>query len=277
MKKIAVLLTCHNRREKTLACLQSLFQCQLPDDFLLDVILVDDGSTDGTSSSVMEKFPNVIIIPGDGNLFWNRGMHLAWKYASKKQYDFYLWLNDDTFLNYKAIRILLADSQLKNNQSIICGICQSKITGKISYGGFEKTTHKIITPNGHPQQCNFFNGNVVLIPKKIFETIGNLDPFFQHGFGDFDYGLRAIKKNISSWVTSEIIGFCEDNEMPKWRNPKFSFRNRLMNFYTPLGMPPFQHFVYAKRHWGLYKAVKDFFSQHMRLMFPSLWINNLEK
>lgn len=277
MNKIAILITCHNRREKTLGCLQSLFQCQIPDNFMFEIFLVDDGSTDGTANLVTEKFPKVNIIQGNGNLFWNRGMHLAWSCASKIKYDFYLWLNDDTFLKFNALIILLNDSKLMNNQSIICGICQSKKTGEISYGGFEKSTHKIICPNGQPQQCSFFNGNVVLIPKIIFELIGNLDPVFQHGFGDFDYGLRAIKKNISSWVTSEIIGFCEDNEVPKWRNPKYSFLNRLMNFYTPLGMPPFQHFIYARRHWGLYKAVKDFFSQHMRLIFPSLWINNLQK
>lgn len=185
-----------------------------------------------------------------------------------------MWLNDDTYLIHDALNILLNDSQFKNNQSIICGICKSNLTGKISYGGFDKETHKIIIPNGQPQQCYFFNGNVVLIPNVIFEKIGNLDPLFQHGFGDFDYGLRAIKKNITSWVTSKIIGFCEENDIPKWRNPKYSLVSRIMNFYTPLGMPPFQHFVYAKRHWGLYKAIKDFFSQHIRLIFPSLWIKN---
>lgn len=273
LNRIAVLLTCHNRCKKTIACLHSLFQCRLPNDFELEVFLVDDGSTDGTAKLVRQRFPKVNIITGDGNLYWNRGMHLAWSYASEKKFNFYLWLNDDTFLKEKALSIILNDSKLRNNQSIICGICQSKVTGEISYGGYEKSTHKIISPNGQLQQCYFFNGNVVLIPQIIFETIGNLDPFFQHGFGDFDYGLRAIKKNISSWVTSEIIGFCDDNEISKWSNPRYSFFNRLMNFYTPLGMPPFQHFVYAKRHWGLFKAIKDLFSQHLRLIYPSFWIN----
>ena len=273
MNRIAVLITCHNRSEKTMACLHSLFQCRLPGDFVLDVFLVDDGSTDGTAKLVTDRFPKVIIIHGDGNLYWNRGMHLAWSYASKQKYNFYLWLNDDTFLNENALTIILNDSKSKNNQSIICGICQSKLTSEISYGGYEKSTHKIINPNGQPQQCYFFNGNIVLIPQIIFEAIGNLDPFFQHGFGDFDYGLRAIKKNISSWVTSEIIGFCDDNKISKWSNPRYPFFSRLMNFYTPLGMPPFQHFVYAKRHWGLFKATKDLFSQHLRVIYPSFWIN----
>ena len=45
MNKIAAILTCHNRKEKTLACLHSLFSIIST----IDVFLVDDGSTDGTS------------------------------------------------------------------------------------------------------------------------------------------------------------------------------------------------------------------------------------
>jgi len=272
MYKIAILITCHNRCKKTVDCLQSLYQCSLPQDYTLDVFLVDDGSTDGTANAVKEKFSNVNIIEGNGNLYWNRGMHLAWSHASKNNYDFYLWLNDDTFLKESALATLLRDSGKKRNESIICGICKSEVTGEISYGGYEKVTHKIISPIGQPQQCFFFNGNIVLVPKKVFDTVGNLDPIFQHGFGDFDYGLRAVKKNISSWVTSEIIGFCDGNELTKWCNPKYPLSTRIRNFYSPLGMQPIQHFIYAKRHWGIIKAVKDFFSQHLRLIYPSFWL-----
>jgi GT2 family glycosyltransferase len=77
MYTIAVLLTCHNRRDKTITCLDSLYNCLLPSDFQLDVFLVDDGSSDGTSKAVSEKFPSVNVIQGNGNLFWNQGMRLA--------------------------------------------------------------------------------------------------------------------------------------------------------------------------------------------------------
>ena len=67
---------------------------------MLDIYLVDDGSNDGTNESVSKLFPMVNIILGDGTLFWNKGMRLAWKTAAEKQdYEFYLWLNDDVLLN----------------------------------------------------------------------------------------------------------------------------------------------------------------------------------
>lgn len=78
---IAVLLTCHNRREKTLSCLQSLFGATMPEGYKTEVFLVDDGSTDGTGEAVEKCFPQVTVIQGDGNLYWNKGMNLAWKNA----------------------------------------------------------------------------------------------------------------------------------------------------------------------------------------------------
>ena len=103
--KIAVLLTCHNRKKKTLQCLNALnIQEGLEVDYNIEVFLVDDGSFDGTAEAIVACFPNVHIIQGNGNLYWNQGMRLAWDTAAKtKDYDFYLWLNDDTILDKDAI------------------------------------------------------------------------------------------------------------------------------------------------------------------------------
>ena len=71
--RIAAIITCHNRKEKTLVCLKSLFQIIQN----IDVFLTDDGSTDGTSEAVKKIYPQVNIIQGDGNLFWSRGMYIV--------------------------------------------------------------------------------------------------------------------------------------------------------------------------------------------------------
>lgn len=91
----------------------------------MDVYLTDDGCTDGTPEAVRQQFPQVHIIHGDGNLFWNRGMYTAWQEAAKKDYDFYLWLNDDTFVYPDMLSALLHASQQKENKAIIVGPTQS--------------------------------------------------------------------------------------------------------------------------------------------------------
>ena len=109
--RIAAIITCHNRKDKTLACLKSLLQIAPT----IDVYLTDDGSTDGTSEAVRQQCPQVQIIQGDGNLFWSRGMYIAWKEAVKSDYEYYLWLNDDVVLYPFFMKLL-----------IICKIKKSK-------------------------------------------------------------------------------------------------------------------------------------------------------
>lgn len=85
MQYIAVLITCYNRREKTVNCLNLLFKCGLPVGFALKVYLVDDGSTDGTGEEVRKLFPEIKVIVGSGELYWAGGMRLAWTEAIRDE------------------------------------------------------------------------------------------------------------------------------------------------------------------------------------------------
>src|SRR5215213_1125781 len=99
---LAVLITCHNRRAKTIACLDALFtQARFAGGFR--VFLVDDGSTDGTREAVEAQFSNVTILRGNGTLFWCGGMRKAFAAAAPSDPDHYLWLNDDTRLDPDAL------------------------------------------------------------------------------------------------------------------------------------------------------------------------------
>jgi GT2 family glycosyltransferase len=222
MNSIAVLITCHNRKEKTTYCIQSLLdQSGLGHDYSIELFLVDDGCTDNTSEAIRSRFPEVNIIQGNGNLYWNRGMLLAWDTASSSNnYDYYLWLNDDTFLYDNAILTLL---QCKYPNSIVTGTTQSQINYNPTYGGYLTKSKNLISPNGSYQQCDYSNGNCVLVPKYVYEKVGNLDPIFHHALGDFDYSLRARKMGIEIYVAPHFIGFCESHETnPNWINRKIN-------------------------------------------------------
>lgn len=91
MFTLAVLMTCYNRVAVTRRCLQRLFRCPLPENWRLAVWLVDDASPDRTGDIVVREFPAVHVIPSPGNLFWCKGMRLAWDTAAVAQdYDAYL-------------------------------------------------------------------------------------------------------------------------------------------------------------------------------------------
>ena len=114
MINIAVLITCHNRKHKTVKCLQKLYSQNNIENIKLKVFLVDDGSSDGTGQTVKKLFPDITIIKGSGNLFWGGGMFLAWETALKDniEYNYFLWINDDTFLFEDAISTLLGSKKM---------------------------------------------------------------------------------------------------------------------------------------------------------------------
>ena len=131
--KLSTILTVFNRKEKTLNCLTSLFN--ITHD--IDVYLVDDGSTDGTWDAVKEKFPQVNLIKGNGNLFWSRGMYTAWKEAVKGDYDAYIWLNDDQKLRSNFLEELFSVEQENNWNCIVTGRIADIESGEIIYCGYD--------------------------------------------------------------------------------------------------------------------------------------------
>jgi GT2 family glycosyltransferase len=272
---ISVLITCHNRKNKTLECLRLLFlQSGLNNDFSIKVFLVDDASTDGTSEVIVTSFPEVRIIQGTGNLFWNRGMHLAWQVARKESSpDFYLWLNDDTYLFEDAIQQSLAC--IKAPLDIVCGsTCDEN--GLITYGGYSRK-NKLINPNGVIQNCEYCNGNFILISAEVVALIGINDNRFSHGIGDFDYTVRAKKSRCNLSVAPKFVGTCSPNSsVPAWRNANFNMFQRLRYLYMPLsGCIPHEYFFYSKRKSGIFMAIIHYLTIHLRAILPGIWKDNL--
>lgn len=199
-------------------------------------------------------------------------MHLAWTTAAKThQYDCFLWLNDDTALNEDAIMKLLNTSEEFNDDAVIVGSTSSK-SGQITYGG-EDFNGKLISPDIQPIFCKTFNGNIVLVPSKVYNILGTNDPIFRHAVGDTDYGLRATTAGIKNVVAPGILGLCEQHENdPAWRNATKSLRQRWKAFRSPLGLNPEEFFIFEKRHYGLAQACFHYFTNHIRVIFPKLWI-----
>ncbi|WPO79090.1 glycosyltransferase family 2 protein [Flavobacterium sp. KACC 22761] len=254
---IAVLLTCHNRKDKTINCLQNVYaQKGINIDFKFDIFLVDDGSIDGTKLAITTNFPAVNIIEGNGNLYWNQGMRLAWKTAFEtKEFDFYFWLNDDTILDENALLNLIKTYkvavEVEKKDVILTSACRIAADKNIfSYGG--RTDDGPVIPNGNLQRCKYINGNAVLVPKKVYEELGNLSNDYTHGMGDFDYGLRALKSGFGCYTTNDFIATCPPNEgIPGWCNPTFSIRKRWELFHSPRGLNIKEYIKFRNKFWGI--------------------------
>lgn len=278
MSSVAILMTVYNRKEQTIKCLRSIRSQEIPKNCELTIYLTDDGCTDGTPDAVRERFPDVKIIYGDGTLFWNRGMYTAWSAAAKdKDYDFYLWLNDDCFLYPQMLRMLLEASSTKDDKAIIVGATQTSDHSKQTYGGRMMDNSFPVMGEGL-KRVDYFNGNIVLTPRYVYQHLGNLDYYFIHHYGDYDYGLRARNAHIGIYQIDEFLGECDlHKSLDKWCNPNISFTERWKALWKPNGMPPREVFHFEKRHHGLLKAVARYATTIIHCCIPSIWSNQYRR
>lgn len=277
MKNIAIIITVFNRKEKTINCLLKLSKQIHQEDINKDTYITDGGSNDGTFEEVTEKFPEVDIEIKNG-VFWNRGMFTSWERAVRKQrYDYYLWLNDDVTLSPDCVHTLIDASKEKEDKAIIIGATtDTKTKQKLTYGG--RIEGKGIPPvTGKLTKVDFFNGNIVLVPAFVFEKLGNLDYYYTHSKGDFDYGIRAKKAGIEVFQCGKALGECDEHpRIDKWCDPEVPFKDRWKMLYKPNGMPPHETF-HLEKQTGFAKAIFHYFTVHLRCLFPQIWTRRNNK
>lgn len=251
MKRIAVLITCYNRVNTTLRCLQKLFAQTNLNDYSLDVWLVDDASPDGTGEKVKKAFPQVNMIQSNGGLFWCKGMHLAWsKAANNYDYDFYLWLNDDVILKEDSIYHILNDYDIC--QSVVVGTFASDYSETdVSYGAT-----RTLPNDSFPQKgTSGMNGNCVLVPRDVYLKVGKICSKYHHQYGDYDYGWQLRKKGFEYYSSSRILGVCPQEPNRYFHLKGVSFWGRIKLLFNPKGYSLHDAFLYKKRNWGLFRAV----------------------
>lgn len=216
MNKILTIIPVHNRKEITLSNLKNI-SCIEKSGFKLDIIVIDDGSTDGTSEEIIKLYPNVKLHYGDGNLWWGGSINFGFQYAIDQGYDFVYTINDDLILNNDSLLELF-------NYAIIhpSSICSSVIlgpNGKIVSAGYRcgSFSRKVKGLFEH-QDYSVLKNNIfdvetistqsVLIPVSIIKQGYFLDTdHFPHNYSDIEYFLRLSKAgfNITVIKNSTVI------------------------------------------------------------------------
>ncbi len=284
MIRIAAIYTCYNRKNKTLAALTSLYAAFDANDLRqvsLSVYLTDDGSTDGTSIAIKAAFPHVKLIQGSGLLFWSKGMYLAWSEARKADYDFYFLLNDDVFVYPFLLEQIFYthDYSLKKfgKPGIYVGGTENKETGVVNYcgGQVRKTlifSKKMLQPSGEPQVCDLGTANIMAISSDTVNKIGIIDNTYPHGFGDYDYSIRARKFGIPILIAPRICGHCENDHIdPVPSFLKKTYKERLDYLYSPSGLNLKSHLLFVKRFFPM-RLPFVWANGHLKVLFPRIYL-----
>ncbi len=277
---IAVLLTTFNRKQKTLACLESLKRQVLPADFSLKIFLTDDASKDGTAEAVKSAFPEAEVFNGNGSLFWAGGMRNTWRQALASNPDFYLLLNDDTLLKENAISILLQTEEYIKNKglktAIVVGSTADDETGKLSYGGRKLNANgtwdggTFIHSETEYVFCDVANANILLVPAKIVKAIGILSDQFTHGLADYDYTLKAKKAGFTLVVAPGFLGTCIDDHGNNWKSANTTLKERIAYLKSPKGLAYKEYLGFIKEHFPK-SYTSAYIKLWMKTLFPIIW------
>lgn len=257
--RIAAILTVFNRRDLTLACLRAIEAQQASADARIEVFLTDDASTDGTAEAVAREFPDVHLLEGDGSLFWNGGMRQSFAAAQARDFDYYLWLNDDTEMDEGAIARLIATHRglaaARPEPVIVVGTTRDPDTGTLTYGGqMRKSAAQplrflVATPMpDRPRQVDTMNGNCVLIPRNVVQRLGNIAPHYIQKMGDFDYGFRAVHAGCTVWVAPGTIGTCAAH--PPRRTDQQPLADEIRRLSSIKELPPRPWATFCRRWAG---------------------------
>ena len=277
LSRIAVIVSCFNRKATTLAGLTSLFNQKHVEHLSITVFLVDDGSTDGTAAAVAERFPAVRLLQGDGSLWWAGAMRKGFAEAMAEGYDGYIWWNDDTQLMEDALSRLVncafeVEPQL--GPAVVVGTTFDPDTGKPTFGGMHQRRSGILIEvtqaDPHPEKplrVDTMNGNFTLIPSAIANTVGNLEPRFRHQLGDFDYGRRAVKAGFPVILAPGYFGRCRNNSRANtFRDGTIPLSARWKSLMSPRGAVPREWLLYTSRHYG-WRWPLYFISPYIKVLF----------
>ena len=273
--KLAVILTSHNRRTKTLACLEALFGQVDGESILTHVYLADSGSTDGTLEAIIGNFPQIKLILCNNDIYWCGGMRIAWAEAIKVPYDYYLLMNDDTVLLPNAVKRFLESActvrEMEGRDAIIVGSTFDPVTKKRSYGGVvRRGKNGDVIPTDELQPCDQMSCNCTLVPHQVVELVGNLSPEYTHALADHDYSLRAKAKGFSVMVAPGYLGVCSSNPIQSWENPNVPLRERMKALHSPKGLPPREWVIFCRRHLS-YQWPFRLILLYLHVIFPQLW------
>jgi glycosyltransferase involved in cell wall biosynthesis len=254
---VVVLMCSHNRRDTTLRAMRSLEHQIVQADVRAAVVLLDDGSTDGTAAAVSEVFPVVSVIRGDGSAFWARGMEIAQRHAlAVVQPDFLFWLNDDVLLEPDALKTMLETARSLGDEAVVVGAVTDAHSGDLTYSGYLRvgrrpTQLQHVPPAGNPVRLDTFNGNVVLVPRRVYDDVGSIDGAYAHAYGDTDYGYRVGYADRLAVLAPRRVGSCTRNDIRgTWVDRQLTLRQRFAHLISSKGIPPRSYIRFQRRHGG---------------------------
>ena len=280
---VALVVAVYNNKEDTEEFLESLKGVTYPN---YKIIIIDDGSTDGTEEMIKVKYPYVILLEGDGNLWWTRAANMGIEKAIEIGADYVLLGDNDATVDSEWISALV-DTAEKNPRAITVPKCYYYYEPKKIWqagselnclkGGFRVIGMGELDNGQYDTQYDVNCATIgVLVNTDFFEDIGMMDyKNFPQYWGDSDFAYRAYKKGYRIIYEPKSMMWhkiCSTTKKDASSNPS-SFLSALI--YLTTNIRSCQNFrtvvKFYSRHCPIYLMPYVLMRYALRVILQSMW------
>jgi GT2 family glycosyltransferase len=220
---VAIVAPVHNRRDITVQCLRSLSRIRTG-SFDVRIVIVDDGSTDGTSEAISREFPDVEIIKANGDLWFTEGTNVGVRRALESNPDYILMMNDDQVFDERFLELLVETAEA-NPRSVVGPllllwdqphrIFQIAPVWNTWLGGWQHWYQQTVwTVPDRPFEVDLIVGNCVLVPIAVIRECGLMNSKRYPNFGDAEYTPRLKRAGWRLLIDPRSRVFCQPNAVP---------------------------------------------------------------
>lgn len=207
---LKVVVPTYNRWHEARVALGCLMRSEYRD---FEVVLVEDGCTDGTPENCRREFPSVRLLHGDGDLWWSGAINVGVEYALKSGADAVVWLNDDNRVEPSTLGALVESFRRQGGRSVVCA--RVRVVGsEREWTGEPPPWHPEFAgwkspPLGGAAEVPVYHppgGQGVLIPARCFREVGVIDVrAFPHYWADHDFHYRAMKAGYRYFIATRAV------------------------------------------------------------------------
>lgn len=199
---VSIVVLTWNQRDLTLDCLASLADLDYPAG-RLQVIVVDNGSADGTAQAIRDHYPSVTVLENDENLGFAEGNNVGIRHALQGPADYVMLLNNDTVVDPSVLNELLAVTE----PDTTVGIVGPKILyfdqpgviwcagNQVGWRRGEVIRLQAEQPdkglNELPQEVDYVTGCAICLRRQVIEQVGLIDSRFFIYYEETDLCMRA--------------------------------------------------------------------------------------
>lgn len=203
MLKVYILLPVHNRKEITLGFIECLIAQTFPNYHL---VLIDDGSTDGTEEMVQATIKDVTVLKGKGDWWWAGSLQqgIDWlKDNAIKSDDVVLMINDDVEIPSDFIEAGCA--LLKPGMLMQATICDDATREVLDIGMVYEDRNMLFRAPRLREPINCLTTNGLFIRWQDLQAVGGFYPrLLPHYLSDYEFTMRAYKKGLNLLASPDL-------------------------------------------------------------------------